>query len=612
LDTTASHQTNITDAASDTTTQFWNSRGNLVKVIDAASNIVGRAYDGAGNLIFLTNRNGNVWQFQYDGANRLTNTTSPLGHGVTNSYNNRGLLAATTNALGQPTLFGYDARGRMTSKADGTGTTTYQFDPDSNLTNITENGQSLQQNFDAYDRLSSYTDVNGYVIQYHYDNNGNLINIVYPGNRPVYYYYDSNNRLTNVLDWAGRQTVFTYDLAGHMTSLTRPNNTLRAMAYDADGELTNIVERTTSQYPIAFYTLNYNQAGRVQWEFKGPLPHPYTPPGRTNTFDADNRLATFNGTAVTVDADGNLTYGPGTNNSFITYGYDARNRLTNAGGIAYGYDPANNRIAVTDGINVAVYVIDPKTSQVLMRIKGGITNYYLYGTGLLYESDETATTTNTAFYHYDCRGSTVTLTDGYGNPTDVIEYSPYGTTTYHAGTNTTPFLYNGQFGVQTDPNGLLYMRARYYNPYICRFLNPDPSGFAGGLNFYAFCGGNPISETDPFGLDGQFSIGIGGTFGGTPWIMPPGAFIGGGVSIGFTTSGQVFGQVQGAGMVGTGFFGGVGVQGGYTQSAGPIPVGLSTTTAVHGEVNAGWGTSGGIAGDYASDAIQSRISNSTS
>jgi hypothetical protein len=50
----------------------------------------------------------------------------------------------------------------------------------------------------------------------------------------------------------------------------------------------------------------------------------------------------------------------------------------------------------------------------------------------------------TAFYHYDSRGSTIALTDGNGNITDQIEYSPYGTTTYRAGTNDTPFLYNGQ------------------------------------------------------------------------------------------------------------------------------------------------------------------------
>ena len=46
------------------------------------------------------------------------------------------------------------------------------------------------------------------------------------------------------------------------------------------------------------------------------------------------------------------------------------------------------------------------------------------------------------------------------------------------------------------------MRARYYNPYLCRFLNPDPAGFSGGMNFYAYANGNPVSYLDPFGLSG--------------------------------------------------------------------------------------------------------------
>jgi RHS repeat-associated protein len=84
--------------------------------------------------------------------------------------------------------------------------------------------------------------------------------------------------------------------------------------------------------------------------------------------------------------------------------------------------------------------------------------------------------------------------------TDWVEYSAYGTTGYRSGTTDTPFLYNGRYGVQTDPNGLLYMRARYYNPYLGRFLNPDPIGFSGGMNFYAAFDGNPISYLDPFGF----------------------------------------------------------------------------------------------------------------
>lgn len=224
------------------------------------------------------------------------------------------------------------------------------------------------------------------------------------------------------------------------------------------------------------------------------------------TYDHDNRLTNFNGSNVTIDGQGNMTYGPGTNNTFLTYTYDARNRLTSSGGVSYGYDPANNRTALTNGPTNETFVVDPKTSQVLMRIKAGVTNYYIYGAGLQYEIDMSASGTNTLYYHYDSRGSTVALTDSNGNITDRMEYSAYGMLTYRVGTNDTPFLYNGRYGVQTDPNGLLYMRARYYNPYICRFLNADPSGFAGGLNMYQYADGNPISEMDPFGLCAENSV----------------------------------------------------------------------------------------------------------
>jgi len=166
-------------------------------------------------------------------------------------------------------------------------------------------------------------------------------------------------------------------------------------------------------------------------------------------------------------------------------------------------------MALTNGAAATKFVVNPnaKLSQVLMRIKGGVTNYYIYGAGLLYEVTETATITNTLTYHFDYRGSTIALTGNNGNVTDRIEYSAYGLTTYRVGTSDTPFLFNGRYGVQTDANGLLYMRARYYNPYLCRFINQDPSGFSGGLNFYAYANGNPVSLLDPFGLG---AVGEGG------------------------------------------------------------------------------------------------------
>ena len=67
------------------------------------------------------------------------------------------------------------------------------------------------------------------------------------------------------------------------------------------------------------------------------------------------------------------------------------------------------------------------------------------------------------------------------------------------------FLYNGKYGVARDDNGLYYMRARYYNISIKRFINQDVmlghKDATGSLNRYAYCEGNPVSYIDPFGLD---------------------------------------------------------------------------------------------------------------
>lgn len=56
----------------------------------------------------------------------------------------------------------------------------------------------------------------------------------------------------------------------------------------------------------------------------------------------------------------------------------------------------------------------------------------------------------------------------------------------------------------TDDNGLYYMRARYYNPDIKRFINQDiltgSIGNSASLNRYSYVEGNPVSYTDPFGL----------------------------------------------------------------------------------------------------------------
>jgi RHS repeat-associated protein len=119
------------------------------------------------------------------------------------------------------------------------------------------------------------------------------------------------------------------------------------------------------------------------------------------------------------------------------------------------------------------------------------------GLGLLCEVNQAE---QTKTYHYDQVGSTILRTDDSGTVIGKAEYSAYGIRFWQQGDMATPFLYNGQWGVTTENNGLLHMRARYYSPYLMRFLNADPIGFSGGSNWFVYADGNPISMSDPFGL----------------------------------------------------------------------------------------------------------------
>ena len=44
-------------------------------------------------------------------------------------------------------------------------------------------------------------------------------------------------------------------------------------------------------------------------------------------------------------------------------------------------------------------------------------------------------------------------------------------------------------------------RNRYYSPQLRRFIEPDPIGFEGGMNLYAYVGNDPGNAIDPYGLE---------------------------------------------------------------------------------------------------------------
>ena len=496
----------------------FNWRGEPYELEDPMTYKGGTIFDANGLTASVVNKRTQSFVYGYDDNGNVTSLKTPLLRTANFGWNSRGLQENVVEPSTDRVDFTYDAMKRQRQAVFRKGgsvvaTTDFDYDKNGNPKKVTETVGAVVRNlnyntYDARNRLVSYTDARSQTIGYDYDANGNLTKLVYPPDtahptgKQVIYTYDALDRLQTVTDWAGRLTRYTYDIGGRLKMIQRPGGTTRRQTWSASGELLGFSELAGNGSPIVWAVNKFDPGGRKENEKSFPAPNPFTASSFDATFDIDNLLATFNGNSVVYDNDGNMTTGPLGGTASASYVYDSRNRLQSVGGFSYDYDPGGHRIGITTSAGLTKWTIDPnsKISRALVREKSdGSRTWYVYGLGLAYEvGGDNAIRT----YHYDAQGSTRAIVAGDGaTVVSRYDYDPFGRETWTTGTSDSPFRYNGAYGIQTDDNGLCYMRARYYSPQIRRFLNADPTGFNGGSNWHLFAAGNPIALADPLGLE---------------------------------------------------------------------------------------------------------------
>lgn len=102
-------------------------------------------------------------------------------------------------------------------------------------------------------------------------------------------------------------------------------------------------------------------------------------------------------------------------------------------------------------------------------------------------------------------GSACIETDGAARVISYEEYHPFGTTSYQAmdrDIRAANKRYRYTSMERDEESGLEYHAARYYLPWLGRWLSPDSAGIHDGLNVYAYVRGNPLSLHDPSGKQG--------------------------------------------------------------------------------------------------------------
>ena len=199
-------------------------------------------------------------------------------------------------------------------------------------------------------------------------------------------------------------------------------------------------------------------------------------------------------TAISVNAAGATTA-----RGSDTFTYDQANRLktaTVAGTTETStYDGDGVRFTRQVGAGPVIRQVTDPTAGLPVTIDDG-TRKYVWGLGLAYA----VTGSSIELYHTDRLGSVRAVSDASGTVTATYRTDEFGVPTTPTGSSTQPFTYTGE---PRDATGLVYLRARYYDPTLGRFMSRDPfAGFGASplsLNRYAYVGNNPATARDPSG-----------------------------------------------------------------------------------------------------------------
>ncbi len=98
----------------------------------------------------------------------------------------------------------------------------------------------------------------------------------------------------------------------------------------------------------------------------------------------------------------------------------------------------------------------------------------------------------------DGLGSITSLTDNTETVVNTYEYDAFGNVVSQKESVVNPYGYTGR--ILDSESGLMYYRARYYDPEVGRFITADPKSFGRGLNLYVYVLNNPVNFVDPSGL----------------------------------------------------------------------------------------------------------------
>lgn len=419
-----------------------------------------------------------------------------------------------------------------------------EYYPSTNSISVINNNGATSYEFDLFNQLKRVELPDGKEVQYFYDYRNNLSKLVYPDHSEIEFSYDLDNRLVQISQ-GSEITLFEYDnIKNQLVKKTFPNGIAATYCYnsgkvdcvtyfnsngeeearfcyefDANGNRTKTqLRRNQSSYEVEY---KYDKLSRlIEANYSdGYFEHfsydalgnrlSKLSPNKTiqYTYNTDNQLIEYDDVKLHYDSRGNLKKKESKDKT-ANYFFDERNLLLkveeDSNIVEFEYDYYGNRTAKIVNGTRTNYINDQRTpiTNVLVEETESEHINYCYAAGV----HSSKGSEGSCYYLFDSPNRNVAfVADKNGSIRSQYTYEAFGKVRHEGECSGQNNLFSGQqYDVET---GLIYLRKRYYDPELGRFISPDVHPgtifYPQTLNPYTFVLNNPINLIDLTGMHGE-------------------------------------------------------------------------------------------------------------